>query len=447
MNGALPSTALDGFAALLQLEKMALEAESLQETRFVITNATSGLSPYVQAVFLGHSGSRSLRVQCLSSVSDVDRTSPFVAWVERVAKHLDAGGEHLEAKPVTPDQLSAELRRDWAELASAYLLWLPLNTRGTDRQGVLLLSREAAWSPQELALLKHLSLVYGHALERFASRSRRRWMRWRTALAGLAVIAAVVAASLTPMRLSVLAPAEIVASDPFVVSAPIDGVVRQLMVLPNQAVNRGSLLVELESGDLRGTQEVAARSLEVANAELRRSQQAAFVDPARKAELAILQAQVDRKVRELSLAQSRVGKTQLRADRPGVVVVDDPQVWKGRPVRIGERILQIADPKRVEVTIMVPVKDAVALSPGNEVRLFLDTDPLRSLKGTVSYVVYESTMMAEWPAYRVTARLDPAHEAPRIGLRGTARIYGEETSLIYYLLRRPITVARQWLGW
>ena len=447
MNAVSAPTALDGFAALLQLEKMALEAESLQETRFVITNATSNLSPYDQAVFLGYSGARRPRVQALSSVSDVDRTSPFVAWVERVARHLDASGEHLQAKPVTPDDLNAELRRDWAEFANACLLWLPMDGRASERQGVLLLSRQSAWSPQELALLKHLSLVYGHALERFSSRSRRRWVRWRAALAGLTVTAALVAASITPMRLSVLAPAEIVASDPFVVSAPIDGVVRQLMVLPNQAVNRGALLVEMESGDLRGTQEVAARSLEVANAELRRSQQAAFVDASRKAELAILQAQVDRKARELNLAQSRVGKTQLRADRQGVVVVDDPQVWKGRPVKIGERILQIADPKRVEVTIMVPVKDAVALAPGNEVRLFLDTDPLRSLKGTVSYVVYESTMMAEWPAYKVTARLDEAHEAPRIGLRGTARIYGGDTTLIYYLLRRPITVARQWLGW
>jgi hypothetical protein len=32
-------------------------------------------------------------------------------------------------------------------------------------------------------------------------------------------------------------------------------------------------------------------------------------------------------------------------------------------------------------------------------------------------------------------------------LRGTARIYGEQTNLFYYILRRPITTARQWLGW
>ena len=96
---------------------------------------------------------------------------------------------------------------------------------------------------------------------------------------------------------------------------------------------------------------------------------------------------------------------------------------------------------------MLPVKDAIVLEPGNEVRLVLDTDPLNSLQATVQYVVYESTMVGEWPAYKVRATLETTMPTPRIGLRGTARIYGQNTTLVYYLLRRPITAARQWLGW
>lgn len=109
--------------------------------------------------------------------------------------------------------------------------------------------------------------------------------------------------------------------------------------------------------------------------------------------------------------------------------------------------MSIADPTKVEVTVMVPVKDAIVLEPGNELRLFLDTNPLQSLPGTVQYVVYEPTLSGEWPAYKVRATLNPGVAAPRIGLRGTARIYGEDTTLFYYLLRRPITAARQWMGW
>jgi multidrug efflux pump subunit AcrA (membrane-fusion protein) len=232
-----------------------------------------------------------------------------------------------------------------------------------------------------------------------------------------------------------------------VVAAPIDGVVTQIRVLPNQTVENGSVLGELESTDLRGIREIAAKALEVAQAELRRGQQASFVDPARKADLAQLQAQVDLKRREYQLAQSRQQKALLKADRAGVAVIDDPQAWKGRPVRVGERIMSIAEPNQVEVTVMVPLKDAIALASGNEVRVFLDTDPLRSLAATVQYVVYEPTLSGEWPAYKVRVRLDEGVAPPRIGLRGTARIYGAQTTLFFYLLRRPITAARQWLGW
>ena len=35
----------------------------------------------------------------------------------------------------------------------------------------------------------------------------------------------------------------------------------------------------------------------------------------------------------------------------------------------------------------------------------------------------------------------------RLGLHGTAKVYGEEVSLGYYLLRRPLSALRAWTGW
>ena len=37
-------------------------------------------------------------------------------------------------------------------------------------------------------------------------------------------------------------------------------------------------------------------------------------------------------------------------------------------------------------------------------------------------------------------------EPPRIGLRGSAKIYGDRTSLFYYIFRVPINISRQFLG-
>lgn len=447
MRDANAVNGLDLFAALLRLEQVVLSAESLAETRFIIANETSKLTPYIQAVLLTGREDERLQVQTLSNISDADRTTPFAAWVERLAKHLSTTLPGRAVAAVMPEHLTPELRREWPDFAASHLLWVPLFVRDAHRQGALLLSKESAWSPQEQALLTHLACIYAFALQRFKPRPRWHWQQAKTrkmaALTGLLLLGA----SFFPVRLSVLAPAEITPLDAFVVAAPIDGVVTSLQVLPNQLVSVGHVLAELEATDLKGMQEIAARALDVTQAELRRAQQASFVDPTRKADLAQLQAQVDLKQREYQLAQSRRQKATLNSDRTGVAVVDDPQAWKGRPVRVGERIMSIADPAKVEVTVMVPVKDAIVLEPGNEVRLFMDTDPLKSLPAKVQYVVYESTMSGEWPAYKVRATLDESVVAPRIGLRGTARIYGADTTLFYYLLRRPITAARQWVGW
>ena len=47
-------------------------------------------------------------------------------------------------------------------------------------------------------------------------------------------------------------------------------------------------------------------------------------------------------------------------------------------------------------------------------------------------------------AFAVTAR--PLGEPPRIGSRGTAKLYGQWVPLSYSLLRRPLTAARQFIG-
>ena len=49
-------------------------------------------------------------------------------------------------------------------------------------------------------------------------------------------------------------------------------------------------------------------------------------------------------------------------------------------------------------------------------------------------------------AYRVTAQLVDTNNTPRIGLRGTAKIFGEEVRLFFYLFRKPVIFVRQTLG-
>jgi multidrug efflux pump subunit AcrA (membrane-fusion protein) len=221
------------------------------------------------------------------------------------------------------------------------------------------------------------------------------------------------------------------------------------MVVPNQQVQPGETLVQLEDTELSADYEVAERALLVAKAELKTVQQSAFVDIAQKARLSEVEANVRLRQAEVDQARLRLAKTRILAPTRGIVVLGDPNEWKGKPVRVGERIMLLADQNSVELKIMLPVKDSIALQSDAHVRVYFDNDPLNARQGQVIQAGYEPQHTTdEQFAYRLVARLDePTKAIPRIGLRGTAKVYGGKVRLFFYLFRRPITALRQQLGW
>ena len=118
-----------------------------------------------------------------------------------------------------------------------------------------------------------------------------------------------------------------------------------------------------------------------------------------------------------------------------------------RPVVAGEKIMQIADPAKVELEIMLPISDAINLEPGAETVFFLNIDPQTPLGARVRWSSFRATATAEgFLAFRLKAEFVDGESPPRIGLRGTAKVFGDETSIFFFLFRRPLAKARQWLG-
>jgi hypothetical protein len=110
-------------------------------------------------------------------------------------------------------------------------------------------------------------------------------------------------------------------------------------------------------------------------------------------------------------------------------------------------VMLIADPSVIDVTIYLPPEDAVELEAGAEVNLILHVDPLSSLEATIERASYEATVGPDGTlAYIVRARLRDGQGLPRIGLRGTAKIYAGRVTLGYYLLRKPLAFIRRSLG-
>lgn len=426
------------FAQFLLLERQARAAADSGQLAYALVNDGQALFGFRHAALLIAG-----RVRALSGVSQVEPNAPFVAFVERAAAQLLAQGRLAEAGVVAPSWLDAQTQADWRELSAAEAFWLPLKDRRDEVFGGLWLARERAWSPAEQALLSQLGDTYAHAWLALQPRQpwRLRWPRRRL----LALGAALSLGLLLPVRQSVLAPAEVVPLGGRVVAAPLDGVVGEFLVKPNQPVRAGDLLLRFDDTTLRAQADVAERALGVAEAELKANAQRAFADAESSARLDLLAARVEQKRAERDYARDLLARSELRAERDGIAVFADAERWTGKPVQTGERLLELADPAQAELRIELPVGDAIELAPGAEVALFLDSDPLHRHEAHLERQAYEAeTSAAGQLAYRLDAAFAAA--APRIGLRGTAKLYGERVPLGLFLLRRPLAALRQSVG-
>jgi multidrug resistance efflux pump len=192
---------------------------------------------------------------------------------------------------------------------------------------------------------------------------------------------------------------------------------------------------------------VAQKALEIAQADSQRAINKAFSDEQSRTELQVLVARVREKRAEVAYTSDLLNRLTINAPQGGVAVFASSDEWTGKPVQPGERIMVLADPSLIKVTIYVSPEDAVDLEPGAEVKVFLNINPLDPLMAKITRSSYEAQPQADGTlAYVVQAELMEGHGFPRIGLRGTAKIYAEEVTLAYYLFRKPVSFIRQRMG-
>jgi biotin carboxyl carrier protein len=388
-------------------------------------------------------------LQLVSGLADLEGDSPFRQWVNQALRGLTL--QPGKARMLTYVDVAPALQEGWREWMPPQVVVLPFSTPDGDSNGGLWLAFEHTPNEHELALLERLALVFGQAL--WAWRAARPW--WLQMLGALRGVfkrkllwLAVIALACLPMRLTVLAPAEIVGKDAKLITAPNDGVVARFFVAPNQSVKPDTLLFALDDTNVRNRNEVASKARAVAEADYLRVTQKAFSDLSSKADLASLKAKLEEKQAEADYTKDLAERIQVKAPEAGIVVFSDPNDWIGRPVQTGERIMQLADPKRVQVAIHLGVDDALNLDPGASVKLYLNVAPLSPLDATLVQASYEPVLVSEgFVAYYLRADFANETTPPRIGLKGTAKIYGDWAPLIYHVVRKPLAWCRRTLGW
>ena len=435
--------------ALLSLEQEVRKITDERELAFHLCNASHQVLQYDQCLYgVTYKGCRGFRLLAASGTQDIDRNSPFTTWIEaRVLEWLQSA---------EPDQQQLfrlheeQIDPDYSQLISVdtEILWTPQVNGATVIGGVVLLRRHP-WSEPEHNLAQRLATLYTHgraAIKGFPQLTAKR--NYLRPVATTALIALMIL-SFLPVRISALAPVEVTAAQPYIISAPFDGVVKTIVPDQGQALAEGDVTVQFDDIHLLNDKLLSEQRMAVSQARFHSISQQAIADPRAKRNIEVARAEYELAKSETEYASELYNMATLKAPLAGVAIFSDKQDWEGRPVAAGEAILSVAKPDLIELSINLPIKESIVLQEGARVKVFLDSDPLTPLEATLTELSYSATPDKRGIlSYRLKAKLSSGENpSPRIGIQGTAQIIGPQSTLGYKILRRPYNAVRQLTGW
>jgi multidrug resistance efflux pump len=436
-------------ADLLEFQRKLQGCKSARETLFVAVNQSFSLLRFDQAVIWRPALGSRVSIAAVSGLAELTADSPYSQWLARAVDFIRINKPGRSAV-LSFDEFPEALVEDGRDWVHDQLLHCALYDPEGRLVGGLLFHRDEPFDEADRAIGEWLGSSVGYSLWAWRERGRgfgRMLHATRWLVLGLLVIVAL--CIFVPVRLSAVASAEVTPEKPIPITSPTEGVVGRIVVQPNQIVKAGETLFELDDTSIRNRLAVAIKALDIARADYQRAANKAFSDEPSKAELLVLDSKGKEKAAEVAYLTELLARLRVASPQGGVAIFNDAEDWRGRPVLPGERIMLVADPSLVGVTVYLPPEDAVELSVGAEVTVFLNINPLSSLRAKIVQTSYEATVMPDSTlAYVIKAAFirEQGQDLPRIGQRGTAKVYSEEVSLGYYLLRKPILFVRKSFG-
>jgi putative peptide zinc metalloprotease protein len=298
---------------------------------------------------------------------------------------------------------------------------------------------------------------------------------WRLAFSAMLVVGLVCAVMLIPVPVHVVAPLSIEARESRPVYSGVRGRLRSLEVRPGESIAAGQTLVQLENAEVE---------LKLIELETRRDRHAAELTAYQKLRDAGQEALV-REARttlagQLDELRANQERLTVRASESGIVLTSafvrapsthrknfEPRPWHGHPgdeqnlgclVEEASHLFTIAPTNAWDAVLIVEQADSRALEPGERVQVKLEAFPGRTFSGQIRQiasrhdtVVPESLSsryggglptvtgpdgkeLLRLGACQVRVALDADPAGFRQGMRGTARLEGEERTIGQWIL-------------
>ncbi len=434
---AYQSLKMSNFLAL-----KAFQSKNQQSLIFLILNDTFHMIRYDRAL-LWEMTQETPQLLGISGESKINKSAPLVQkWTAAVK----------DIKDPSRAQIMTFSGKESKDDAKASLLWLPIVAHGSLTLGLWLElwdKNKDNMPPQEMInmLTNFLLPAYGAAWEKHSKHtSHKKTLLKKITLYSIA-LASFIAVFTIQVPLRIVAPCEIVPKDPYLITAPLEGIIDQVYVVPGETVSPETLLFSYNKQASLQELEVAKKQVQILQTEIKRAAALGYDDPKARTDLGLLSLKLSKEKAVLQLAEYHASKLSAKAPVEGVIMIDNPDEWRGKPVKIGEKILAISNPLNSKIRIWLAESDNITLDWEKPLSVFLNVDPENKRLAKLSFISNESRISdMQIPSFMAEADWikDPLNI--RLGQKGTAVIYGEDVSIAYFLFRKPLAHLRNLTG-
>lgn len=437
--------ALNILTAINKLTLKAFATKNKKNLAFLILNDTIQVIRYDRAVLWSYDNNTP-KMLGVSGQTAAPETSDF-------SKKLKVLVEDLQ-DPNIPHVLSAEYFVNKKDLWKQYsetppgpsVLWFPIMSNGKRRLG-LWLERwgGSTWTNQEGEILNFLVQAYGLAWENltpyYGLHTLRKKVLW------IAGVLSLLALFVIRVPLRIVAPCEVVPRDPIMVTAPLEDIIDKVDVKPGEIVHKGEILFEYDKRVALQSLKIAQNQVRVAQEDLSRAKTLAFKEEKALAEVSILEAKLKKEQANLALAKYRASQLVVHSPQDGVTIFENPDEWRGKPVKVGEKVMMVSDPNHTKIRLWIPESDNIPLEMNKPIYIFLNVTPTVSREAKLEFISNASTVTPQnLVSFMAEAEWVNPNEDVKLGLKGSAILYGEKVSLIYWIIRKPWISLRNFLG-
>ncbi|MFO7957145.1 MAG: HlyD family efflux transporter periplasmic adaptor subunit [Candidatus Brocadiia bacterium] len=228
-----------------------------------------------------------------------------------------------------------------------------------------------------------------------------------------------------------------------VYAAPFDTTIQAAPVRPGDTVEEGEPLVIFDQRDL----EVRLREARSKRTSVEKEMSTYLVQEGKMAQYAEARARRDALEAEIELLQRQLERTTLRAEFPGIVLEGDLSQDIGRPVQMGEKLIEVAPLDEFVLEVSVDQGDVSYVEPGLEGEFTTKAKPDMEIPFQVSKVRPTPEVREGASVYIAEAPVPNRGELLRPGMEGAAKVKVGRRNVTWTVTRKLVNWIRMHVWW